>query len=135
MHDPSVALQRAVEVNIAHRLKETAALDGKAVLRQVYVGQSERLYHLLVFQKSHVRRAVGIDHAVHAVVSVMDLLPHITAVEIARGGIASVSARHGVVAKFPHASAKKAVLAPDEIPIVRKISGAVAHRVRIFAKE
>ena len=91
--------------------------------------------YVLVLLQAGMGRAVGVDEAVHAEVAVVGLLTEVAAVVVdvlAGDGLAHVD---GVVAPLPDEAAAEVVVLVDELLIVLGVSGAVAHRVDVFAED
>ena len=80
-----------------------------------------------------MRTAVGIQQAVDAELTRVREVAKVAAVN--EFGIANGSNVYGVVEEFPYATAEKAVVAVNGLPIVLQVSGAVAHCVRVLTQE
>ena len=79
--------------------------------------------------------AIRIDQSVHAEIAVVRHLAEVAAVGVVRVGQGGFAGRHRVVDELPDATAHEVVVRIDQIPVVLKTSGTVAHGVRVFTQE
>ena len=121
--------------------KLVGALEGLLVAQQhgvllrVVGDGAQGADDVLVLLQAGVGRAVGVDQAVHAEVAVVGLFAEVAAVVVdvlAGDGLAHVD---GVVAPLPDEAAAEVVVFVDELLVVLGVSGAVAHRVDVFAQD
>ena len=65
----------------------------------------------------------------------MGVVAEIAAVHKMRIGVNVVACCDRVIQHLPYATAKEPIVFVDQIPILLEVTGAVAHRVAVFAKE
>ncbi len=79
-------------------------------------------------------RAVRVDQAVHAEVAVVGELLVVAAVAVDGPVVRGLAAIDRVVAPLPHKAARKAIVPHNQLLVVLRISGAVAHGVDVLAQ-
>ena len=117
------------------RIRKVAVIR-QADLRGLRVEQlgAHRADHVLVLEKPRVRRAVRIDETVHAEVAVVRELAEVAAVAEDVAVVGRRAAVHGVVTPLPDKAAHEAVVPHDELLVLLRVAGAVAHRVDVLAQ-
>ena len=130
--DAAVTLHRPRHGQIVEVLEIAAGADPVgAGLHFRDLGGHDRL---LQFLEAGMRTAVGIDQPVDAEVAVVRGVAEVAAVGEGRAAV-PVPDGDGVVDEFPDAAAEEFVVALDDLPVRAEVSGAVAHRVGVFAEE
>ena len=91
--------------------------------------------NVLVFFQAGVGRAIRIHQTVHTEVAVMLRFTMVAAVPVHGFAIFSNALVDGVIAPFPDKAATVEIVGDEELEIVFKVSGAIAHRMRVFTKQ
>ena len=89
--------------------------------------------HVLILQQAGVGGAVGVHQAVHAEIPVVGELPEVPAVPVDGPVVRGGAAVDGVVAPLPHKAAAEAVVLHNQLLVVLRVPGAVAHGVDVLA--
>ena len=130
--DAPVALHVPRAGEVFKVLEIPSGLDG--VRAGLHLGDRRGHDRLLQFLQTGVRTAVRIDEAVDAEVFIVRGVAEVAAVGEGRIAVL-VPDGDGVVDELPDAAAEEFIVALDDLPVRREISGAVAHRVGVFAEE
>ena len=116
----------------ARRIREIPVIADHKEPRLRIVGGAERAVDIFVLEETRVGRPVRVDQAVQTEIAVMLELPVVAAVGVHGLAVRGGALTDRVVAPLPDKTAAKARVCFREVPVLLKITRAVAHGVAVL---